>query len=578
MGQVVTKSMSVSRALATTFEIIEFAEEETENTLGGMLSADSNSTFEFAYIFLLGGVCPIEDYPNDWYSRWVTTGVNTLVGFGNRTNVQVICNDPEKFDNPYDRPFHLDALEQVQSIARDKLNETLVITVAIGLESDWTPVVDLLRQGMSFFHAKEDPHNFNITEYGLSPDEVLYFYFQWDEEAAARKSGKELCRLNQGVDVIKLAKIYQAGRNDSLNYRVDLALEEFKKECNDTEIIDLWTVYSDIEPKQLKALLKFNRVPDLVMTCQDAVARNVIDAAREMLTMSQYENLATTGWDYIEPNLTNSRQILTTVDQVVLYPNQGLWKVINDVLTVAEASNLRSTTAVQEFLRLGESLTITSDTLMISADMVGYLLDRLLGGYDTAAPPATVVQVSTGLDNVTVTEMEPFEGKFEANFWLVMSWKDPRLEWDAQTYNRELPIDSEMIWIPAVFYANEHAREDLYRGPAMARPDGTVTVATHVVVDFLCSTTDSLEAFPFDNYDCEIVLGAPHGIRLDAIFGFDLEDSDENFNTTYSVDESPQSAQTVVYMLRFERKLFTAYLRLIVPAVLINFVGFMAFW
>jgi len=117
----------------------------------------------------------------------------------------------------------------------------------------------------------------------------------------------------------------------------------------------------------------------------------------------------------------------------------------------------------------------------------------------------------------------------------------------------------------------------LYEAPAVVTAVGLVTTEVNVQIEFLCPTDSGLSAFPFDEYDCSIQLKSPNGISLDASHGFDLLKSDRHFYTTIDIEVTPDQ-DAVFYELRFKRRRFTAYVRLILPAVLINLVGFMAFW
>ncbi|CAB9510028.1 expressed unknown protein [Seminavis robusta] len=195
------------RELATTFSIITQPSSNnatsnpnttTETTVVVPVVHPTNFRrgvpFQFQHIFFLGGDCGNEF---NWYKPFIDAGMETL-----HHRPQIIC--PPGYDSTegviwWTREFHLAALQMVEEIAGDALNETLVITVGVGLESDWTPVANLLRKGMAFFHAKEDPldrRGFNLTEHHLTdPNEFLYLYFQWDEYKVAESNGKELCSL-----------------------------------------------------------------------------------------------------------------------------------------------------------------------------------------------------------------------------------------------------------------------------------------------------------------------------------------------------------------------------------------------
>ena len=564
-----------------------------------------NTPFNFSYIFFIGGVCGGENGTDDsyvqvdenWYSQFVTAGNNTL----NMTQdvTKILCANNS--DYVYTAEFHLESLKKVEELVGDQLNETLVITVAVGMENDWSPVADLLRKGMAFFHAKEDPQNFNLTAHGLKPEEVLYFYFQWEETGSANQTGVELCRLKRGSTQLKVAKIYQSGRDGGLNYRVDMALEAFRKSCKDTEVVEVWELYSD-QSSAYRTTLLFNQLPDVIMTSRDLDAADILKKAEENLKTDQYARISAMGWNNNNnyEHLVTSRKILTTVDQMVHYPNEGIWFVMDTVINITQTKGLNSTKAIQDELSLGDTLTIEAGTLAISSDSSGYLISNLLEGYDPDVAPHQLVNVATGLYEVSITEMVPFEGKFEAVVWLRQSWYDPRLVWNSFVHGGDIILDPERIWTPKLFFENSKSREDLYVAQAVINSQGMVVMESNIYAEFLCETTADLPSFPFDVYECDIELGAPKGVRLDQSYGFEVTSSDPHFKTETSyemdtdrteekkeipppgtVDQDPAGSQghsTAFFELRFERKPFTAWVRLIIPAILINFIGFISFW
>ena len=554
--------------------------------------------FEFRYIFFLGGDCHNQ---KDWYTNFVRAGMETIT---EPVRPQIICPTGDKYTDNLEwneehgnmwwtRQFHLDALEKVVEVAGDKLNETLVITVGVGLEMDWTPVADLLRQGMAFFHAKEDPLErlgFNLTEHNLNQEDILYMYFQWDEVSAAERNGIELCRLKGGSRQLKVAKIKYGDRESApLDYRFDIALESFRRECHEVEVIEVWEVWHNVTKESMKSTLLFNPLPDVVMTARDLHAADFLDIASEVLTKSEYAAISTVGWNNIQADLLRQHKLLITVDQLVHYPNEGIWRAIDMVVKTIQSAGLNSTTAIQKGMDRGDSMTVAADTLTISADRAGYLISGLLSGYDPNFPPYEEVKVSTGLMGVTITKMDPFEGKFEAVFWLKTSWHDPRLGWNPIVHDGELPVDPEQIWYPRLYLVNEFMHTDLYVAPVMLTYDGMATMETNIQAEFLCATTEDLKSFPFDSYNCSIDLGAPNGVTMDQSFGFYLVDSDAHYATTTSMylehdghypkeDPADHVSDVVHYYLYFERRGFTTWMRLVIPAIVINLIGFMAFY
>jgi len=579
--------------------------------------------FNFSHIYFLGGDCGNGD--DGWYNDFTSAGMKSIAG------AEIVCPPNPEEHLWWTREFHLSALDEVERLAGDKLNETLVITVGVNLETDWTPVADLMRKGMAFFHAKEDPleiRNFNLTKHGLDHEEILYLYFQWDERSAAVRNGVELCRLMGGNSQLKVAKIYSGSRTVPLNYRVDIALESFKEECPGTEVILIWEKYNNVSDDNLVSTLLFNPIPDIIMVDSDHIAVTILESAEKALTKEEYNQITTVGWDNIYPELLRERKMLLSVDQMVHYPNQGIWRAIQSVVTRAQSSGLNSTAAIQVAMDRGDSMTMLADSLTVSGDKAGYLVSTLLAGYNPNFPPSESVQVTSGILGTTVIKMNPSEGKFEVVLWEKLAWRDPRLTWNPIIFDDELPIDPESIWTPRLYFQNEYENEDLYEAPAMLAFNGMVVLEKNIRATFLCSTNDGLKSFPFDSYNCSINLGAPPGVYLNQNFGFEIIESDPHYETSWSIDEgsdeknhtaledthvhshSASSSGEVHFFLMFTRKPITTYMRLILvssicisdmssleimslnerrakyfvlsllwkPGIIINLIGFMAFW
>ena len=329
-----------------------------------------------------------------------------------------------------------------------------------------------------------------------------------------------------------------------------------------------------------RAALLFKPLPDIIFCCEDAIAEQVLNSAREILSHEQYNRIATTGWDNIRPELLSQHKILTTVDQVTLYPHEGVWKKIATAVQVMQELGLNSTKALQdEFLLGADEQTISSDAVIVSSDRLGYLKFNLLQGYDPDTPPQDEVRVSTGLLDVSITQFVPFDGKFFSVLWLKSSWRDPRLEWNPLLAEDEVPINPDEIWTPELFFKNEATHQVLYSSPATVLYTGYVTMISSLNVELLCSTTEGQRSYPFDQYNCTFELGGPPGVILDQSFGFQLIETDPHFETVPYFDLNETGTDNIVnYWIFFKRRPFTAYVRLIVPSILINFVGFMAFW
>ncbi|CAB9506631.1 Neuronal acetylcholine receptor subunit alpha-4 [Seminavis robusta] len=590
--------------VATEMEATEQVEEMEE---------EENVPYNFTHVILIGGRCAPND--TDWPSKFVAPAFNTL------PLTKQICSKGG-VDSATTREFHLDGLRQVEEIAGDELNSTIVITIGQGLEKDWTPVANLLRRGMAFFHggftgdlvANGMTMYMNLTEYNLTSEQVLYFYFRLEEEASARKAGAEICRLKQGNKELRVGKIYRATRTD-LTFRVDSAIKGFEEACPNTKLISEWELDFDWPEKIFRSTLMVKSVPEIVFSINDESLEKLFTVAKNHLAPDQYDRLSGSGWDATHPHLMQEQKLLATVDQMVFHERRGLWGLMDVLMQTMQTNGLRSTKAVQDELQLGDALYMTSNTLTVSADRVGYLLDQMLRGYNANSPPFQEVQASTGLLDLSITKFDPFDGYFDVVLWRKITWTDPRLSWNPFVYEGDVQIDATQIWTPKLFFTNEFSNTILHEKPITVTNDGRCVQETNMQVRFLCSTTNSLNAFPFDNYDCSIDLGSPSNVWMDASHGFHVVETDPHFETSKSISnssgvmESGSSISTacgesdseppterrryleqgqgsqqercceeIFFNLRLERKPFTAWVRLIIPAVLINWIGFMAFW
>ncbi|CAB9524983.1 Neuronal acetylcholine receptor subunit alpha-2 [Seminavis robusta] len=550
----------------------------------GFTNFRANEAFQFANIFLVGGVC---NDPSDWYSIFTLAANETL---GDDQVTKVICYEGGEAGGQNTREFHVAGLEQVVDLAGDQLNETLVITLGMGLSTDWTPVVELLKRGMAFWHASiwGSEYAINLEQFGLDTNQVLYLYFEGDEKRGARGIGKELCRLRGGGRQLTVAKVYQPYGGSYLNFRIDDAMEAFRKLCPDTELVELWEI-NDSSDLAILAALRFREVPEVILTTQDYHVRKVLEVAERVLLPDQFGTLAVTGWDN-HPGIMDRQNVLATVDPLVLYPNLGLWTAISEVTNLTQQLGLNSTTMLQTAFDLpgDNAAVVQTDVMVVSSDPLGFASDNLLTGYQRKLPPSKIVPVSTGLYDVSISEMMPFDGQVEAVVWLKLMWYDHRLKFNLISSRDvgSLPVDRNMIWTPSLYVQNSFQYTVLYEKPALVYYHGLVVLETNVLIRTLCATTESLRSYPFDSHDCSIDLTAPAGVCMDHRFGFEVVSSDDNFDLGTSLAMENQCNGTyirpegdaVYYQMHFERRPFTAYVRVILPAIIINVVGFMTFW
>jgi hypothetical protein len=128
-------------------------------------------------------------------------------------------------------------------------------------------------------------------------------------------------------------------------------------------------------------------------------------------------------------------------------------------------------------------------------------------------PPAKPTEVKIGVYLVHVTRVDPpAEGypTFEAEIFLDLVWKDPRLAFDPAKVGvekevfleHEAELELERIWWPDLEFENGQGHRDVAARELVIRPDGTVeyTERSHGKFTF----DPDLRKFPFDHQDFEI--------------------------------------------------------------------------
>ena len=248
-----------------------------------------------------------------------------------------------------------------------------------------------------------------------------------------------------------------------------------------------------------------------------------------------------------------------------------------------EHKNLKSTAdMIRSFDLSDSSMTLnTSGMRIITSDPDGWLLSELMASYDARAAPVGVTEVSSGLHGVTITEFNAFDGLVEAVIWLRVSWYDLRLAWATRAHQGGVEISEDDVWVPPIYFLNQYDHAGLEHVPAYIDPDGKVTIEHNMRSKFLCSTTKPIRSFPFDSYKCsaELALDHPEKNTLNGDLGFKVVDYDHDYIVSVKViDEHTGKRDIVHFTIEFERRTFKTWARLIVPAILLNLVGFIAFW
>jgi len=134
-------------------------------------------------------------------------------------------------------------------------------------------------------------------------------------------------------------------------------------------------------------------------------------------------------------------------------------------------------------------------------------------------------------------------------------------------------------YITLRYVPNEYGEHfDMYEAPARVYPSGLVEHRKYVRTAFLCDS--NIGAFPFDTHDCYIDVvsaNALSNIQLTVAMGFNVYLEDKKFTAKTAARVYAEDNSAVArYNIKFERISIGAWLRMIIPACLLNLIGFMA--
>lgn len=117
----------------------------------------------------------------------------------------------------------------------------------------------------------------------------------------------------------------------------------------------------------------------------------------------------------------------------------------------------------------------------------------------TDLPPGRPVQVEVSAELSQVSQIDDHEEKFEIEFFLYLSWRDPRLAFDAREEGRDKRIVAvDKIWTPQPQLMDDLEVEVQSGGKAHVRADGTVLYRQYYR-GAIASNFD-LHEFPFDQH------------------------------------------------------------------------------
>jgi len=420
---------------------------------------------------------------------------------------------------------------------------------------------------------------------------VRYLGFNTGPLGGAKMSGEllgqEMCRQLHSRKRLYVA-IAGKRNGQAKKQSVQFTLSSFKSACPDIKVTEVWDYRCtkedclDTPPGFFISL----PVPDVIMGPDDDGPFGAVTVARSVLPDSTVDKILMISASSERPDLLRKRQLIATRDPMIFHSKEGMWsKIAMAIKAISSSDNVLTTADFREFFRIPpESDVLLSNEgqhLIMSRDPGGLILDQLMPAYDKRVPPSLNVRISTGLEKVVIQSVDIVHSTFEAIVSLKVQWEDDRLVWKKRQYDGVIELEQTEIWTPGLHFANDFSTEVLAESLATITHDGNVSMTNKNSITLGCNMDVSM--FPFDSHKCEFKLAptlAAGSVTMDGMLGFDIEVTDSAFDTessiTYSTDKNGR--RIVSFMMLFKRKPLGFWFRLIIPAILVNLVGFISFW
>ena len=183
---------------------------------------------------------------------------------------------------------------------------------------------------------------------------------------------------------------------------------------------------------------------------------------------------------------------------------------------------------------------------------------------------------------------------FSVSFWLECGWSDPRIAWDTHLWSRSLHIPKEDVWQPDIYIANTQSTAQetrIFEPKVIVNPNGNVKLMVHFNSMLNCDMNPTM--FPHDNHTCDVAVGVfadpmAQQLTINLVeFGYTLGTAASGWIVTIpelATSDGPSAAGTKVwdniakFHLHFERNPGRYSWNYVIPALLLQLIGFSQFW
>jgi hypothetical protein len=208
---------------------------------------------------------------------------------------------------------------------------------------------------------------------------------------------------------------------------------------------------------------------------------------------------------------------------------------------------------------------------------------------DTARPnrEAGPTKVTVGAVILDIDQISGADQTFDANFFYMLRWTDPRLAHDQE--RRSMPLSE--VWHPRVLILNQQRVWPSFPEVVSIAPDGQVTYRQRIWGTF--SQPLNLRDFPFDSQDLsiqlitigytvkdlELVIDPRSGMAEKlSLPDWDIVASSVDSTVIRPIPRLPIELAAVVFSFEAERRKEYFIFKVIVPLILIVAMSWIVFW
>ncbi|XP_046583611.1 acetylcholine receptor subunit beta-type lev-1-like, partial [Haliotis rubra] len=243
---------------------------------------------------------------------------------------------------------------------------------------------------------------------------------------------------------------------------------------------------------------------------------------------------------------------------------------------------------------LDRLLDVCVDSVADSRESVKQLRSYLETRFNPEIPPidpnTNVINVDVTIGPLQVQDLVDATQVLKFRVFVMMSWKDSSLAWNASDYPNVLEIEvaPHKVWRPNVFLVNAAAGDGPLSTmmPMTLFMNGSLYWQNIMMVSTICKT--DLSRYPFDNQTCDLIFSTAFGYPTflhpfvnSNSYGLKLNTNGEwqTVDITPS-DSSPHEDlpyQAAIFNIHLSRKPFFYILNFICPMCLVSFLNSFVF-